>query len=84
MIVNVVSPEEEYFSGESTMVVTRTPNGEIGIYSGHEATVAGGLLQITPEKVTVLGEIIEKIDGDHEAAILRGKELVEDLTEQDS
>ena len=47
MIVNVVSPEEEYFSGESTMVVTRTPNGEIGIYSGHEATVAtilpGGL-----------------------------------------
>ena len=46
--------------------------------------VSGGLLQITPEKVTVLGEIIEKIDGDHEAAILRGKELVEDLTEQDS
>jgi F-type H+-transporting ATPase subunit epsilon len=105
MIVNVVSPEEEYFSGESTMVVTRTPNGEIGIYSGHEATVAtilpggltiehsggkdsyavsGGLLQITPEKVTVLGEIIEKIDGDHEAAIVRGKELLEALTEQDT
>ena len=46
--------------------------------------VSGGLLQITPEKVTVLGEIIEKIDGDHDAAIIRGKELIEDQSEQDS
>ncbi len=97
MIVNVVSPEKEFFSGESNMVITRTPNGEIGIYSGHEPTVAtilpggltiqhdggresyaisGGLLQITPEKVTVLGEIIEKIEGNHDEAIIRGKELV--------
>jgi F-type H+-transporting ATPase subunit epsilon len=105
MIVKIVSPEKEYFSGESSMVQTRTPNGEIGIYSGHEATVAtilpggltiehsegkdsyavsGGLLQITPEKVIVLGEVIEKVDGDHDAAIQRGKELIDNTSGQDS
>ena len=47
------------------------------------------IVDLYPFEETVINskshqEIIEKIDGDHEAAILRGKELVEDLTEQDS
>ena len=31
MFVEVVSPEENCFSGDATMVISRTPNGEIGI-----------------------------------------------------
>ena len=77
-------------------VISRTPNGEIGILEGHEPTVAtlvpggltiehdntrtsfaisGGILQITGEKVIVLGELVEKIDGDHEKAVEVGQEL---------
>ena len=40
MFVEVVSPEENCFSGDATMVISRTPNGEIGILEGHEQTVA--------------------------------------------
>ena len=47
MYVEVVSPEESCFTGDATMVISRTPNGEIGILEGHEPTVAtlvpGGL-----------------------------------------
>ena len=47
MFVEVVSPEESCFTGDATMVISRTPNGEIGILDGHEPTVAtlvpGGL-----------------------------------------
>ena len=31
MFVEVVCPEENCFTGEATMVISRTPNGEIGI-----------------------------------------------------
>jgi F0F1-type ATP synthase epsilon subunit len=37
--------------------------------------ISGGILQITGEKVIVLGELVEKIDGDHEKAIEIGQEL---------
>ena len=47
MFVEVVCPEENCFTGDATMVISRTPNGEIGILDGHEQTVAtlipGGL-----------------------------------------
>ena len=96
MYVEVVSPEESCFTGDATMVISRTPNGEIGILEGHEPTVAtlvpggltiehdnqrtsfaisGGILQITGEKVIVLGELVEKIDGDQDKAIELGQEL---------
>ena len=96
MFVEVVSPEESCFTGDATMVISRTPNGEIGILDGHEPTVAtlvpggltiehdsqrtsfaisGGILQITGEKVIVLGELVEKIDGDHDKAIEVCQEL---------
>ena len=96
MFVEVVCPEENCFTGEATMVISRTPNGEIGILEGHEPIVAtlqpggltiehdnqrtsfgisGGILQITGEKVIVLAELIEKVDGDHEKAIEVGQGL---------
>ena len=98
MLVEVVSPEQNFFSGEATMVISRTPEGEIGILAGHESTVAtlvpggltvdqdgtrqsyaisGGVLQITGEKVLILGEAIEEVDGSHEDAVEKGIQMVD-------
>lgn len=38
--VNVVSADHEVFSGEVTMVVAKTVEGEIGIMAGHEPVLA--------------------------------------------
>ena len=98
MLVEVVSPEQNFFSGEATMVISRTPEGEIGILAGHEPTVAtlvpggltvdqdgtrqsyaisGGVLQITGEKVLILGEAIEEVDRSHEDAVEKGIQMVD-------
>ena len=103
MLVEVVSPEQNFFSGEATMVISRTPEGEIGILAGHEPTVAtlvpggltvdqdgtkqsyaisGGVLQITGEKVLILGEAIEEVDGSHEDAVEKGIHMVDQEVEE--
>jgi F-type H+-transporting ATPase subunit epsilon len=38
--LDVVSPERVVWSGEATMLVTRTTEGEIGILADHEPTMA--------------------------------------------
>ncbi|MEO6826622.1 MAG: F0F1 ATP synthase subunit epsilon [Microbacteriaceae bacterium] len=38
--VSVVSADHEVWSGEATMVVAKTVEGEIGILSGHEPMLA--------------------------------------------
>jgi F-type H+-transporting ATPase subunit epsilon len=103
MLVEIVSPEQSFFSGEASLVISRTPDGEIGILEGHEPTVAtlvpggltvdfngdrtsyaisGGVLQITKDKVLVLGETIEKFEGSHEDAVQKGLEIAsEEYTE---
>jgi len=48
--VTVVSATEEVWSGEATMVVAKTTEGEIGILAGHEPTLgvlAAGEVRIT-------------------------------------
>jgi F-type H+-transporting ATPase subunit epsilon len=48
--VSVVSADHEVFSGEATMVIARTVEGEIGILAGHEpmlAVLASGEVRIT-------------------------------------
>lgn len=80
MQVEVVSNEEQIYSGEAEFVVVPTLNGELGIYprhepimslvrpgvlrvrkggSGEEALVAvsGGILEVQPDKVTVLADV---------------------------
>jgi F-type H+-transporting ATPase subunit epsilon len=60
--VTVVSATAEVWSGEATMVVARTTEGEIGILAGHEPTLgvlAAGEVRITTasgEKVTAKAE----------------------------
>ncbi len=38
--VQVVSAEREVWSGEATMVIARTLDGEIGVLTGHAPTLA--------------------------------------------
>lgn len=38
--VNLVSAEAEVWSGEATLVVAKTVEGEIGFMAGHEPTLA--------------------------------------------
>lgn len=48
--VSVVSADREVWSGEASMVVARTVEGEIGILAGHEpvlATLATGEVRLT-------------------------------------
>ncbi len=50
LTVNVVSADEQVWSGEASMVVARTTEGEIGILPGHEpllAILAGGQVRVT-------------------------------------
>ena len=62
LTVTVVSATAEVWSGEATMVVARTTEGEIGILAGHEPTLgvlAAGEVRITTtdgQKVTAQAE----------------------------
>ncbi|MGI6878937.1 F0F1 ATP synthase subunit epsilon [Microbacterium sp. gxy059] len=50
LTVNLVSAEAEVWRGEATLVVAKTPEGEIGFMPGHEptlATLAEGQVRIT-------------------------------------
>lgn len=40
LTVNVVSADQQVWSGEATQVTARTSEGEIGILSGHEPVLA--------------------------------------------
>jgi F-type H+-transporting ATPase subunit epsilon len=60
--VTVVSAAAEVWSGEATMVVAKTTEGEIGVLAGHEPTLgalAAGEVRITTtdgQKVTAKAE----------------------------
>lgn len=80
MQVEVVSNEQNIYSGEASFVVVPTLNGELGIYPKHEpimslvrpgalrltlagsseevlVAVSGGVLEVQPDKVTVLADV---------------------------
>ena len=49
--VNLVSADDEVWSGEASLVVAKTVIGEIGIMAGHEpvlGVLAAGEVRITP------------------------------------
>ena len=50
LTANVVSADQQVWTGEATVVIARTTEGEIGILPGHEpllAILAGGEVRIT-------------------------------------
>lgn len=80
MQVEVVSNEQNIFSGEASFVVVPTVTGELGIYPRHEpimslvrpgalrltvpgsaeevlVAVSGGVLEVQPNKLTVLADV---------------------------
>ena len=80
MQVEVVSNEQNIYSGEATFVVIPTVQGELGIYPRHEpimslvrsgalrlqipgekeevlVAVSGGVLEVQPDKLTVLADV---------------------------
>jgi F-type H+-transporting ATPase subunit epsilon len=50
LTVSVVSADQEVWSGDATMVVARTTEGQIGVLAGHEpmlAILAQGQVRVT-------------------------------------
>ncbi|MEM7358066.1 MAG: F0F1 ATP synthase subunit epsilon [Pseudomonadota bacterium] len=97
--VEVVSAENEIFSGEAAVVIATATAGELGIYpqhtpllttlkpgdvriqleSGEEEViyVSGGILEVTPKKVTVLSDTALRADDIDEAAALEAQRKAE-------
>ena len=50
LTVNVVSADEQIWSGQATMVVARTKEGEIGILAGHQPLL--GILSAGEVRIT--------------------------------
>ncbi|MBQ9682688.1 MAG: F0F1 ATP synthase subunit epsilon [Neisseriaceae bacterium] len=85
MRVEIVSNEQNIYSGEATFVVVPTQTGELGIYPRHVPimnlvrpgvvritvpnqeqevllAVSGGLLEVRPDKLTILAEVAVRSD----------------------
>ena len=85
MQVEIVSNEQNIYSGEATFVVVPTQTGELGIYPKHVPimnlvrpgtvrltvpnqeqevllAVSGGLLEVRPDKLTILAEVAVRSD----------------------
>ena len=55
--VSLVSAEQEIWSGQASLVIAKTVEGEIGVMTGHEpllAILASGQVRITQEDGTKL------------------------------
>ena len=99
--VDIVSAEEQIFSGLAEFVVLPGESGELGILPGHMPLmtrikpgavrlklpnqaeeefvfVAGGLLEVQPELVTVLADTSVRAENLDEAKALEAKRAAED------
>ncbi|MCL4131701.1 UNVERIFIED_CONTAM: hypothetical protein GTU68_042513 [Idotea baltica] len=99
MQVEVVSAEQEIFSGQATMLIATAESGELGIYPQHTPLltnlkpgdvrvqtedgeeqviyVSGGILEVTPKKVTVLSDTAIRADDLDEATALEAQRKAE-------
>lgn len=99
MQVEVVSAEQEIFSGKATMLIATASSGELGIYPQHTPLltnlkpgdvrvqtedgeeqviyVSGGILEVTPKKVTVLSDTAIRADDLDEATALEAQRKAE-------
>lgn len=81
--VSVVSADQEVWSGEATMVVARTTEGEIGILPGHEpmlAVLARGEVRLTlSDGAKIVAEAADgflSVENDTVTIVARKAELV--------
>ncbi len=104
--VEVVSAENEIFSGEATVLIATAEGGELGIYPQHTPLlttlkpgdvriqtadgeeqviyVSGGILEVTPMKVTVLSDTAIRADDLDEAAALEAQRKAEQALKDSS
>jgi len=104
--VEVVSAENEIFSGEATVLIATAEGGELGIYPQHTPLlttlkpgdvriqtedgeeqviyVSGGILEVTPKKVTVLSDTAIRADDLDEAAALEAQRKAEQALKDSS
>lgn len=97
--VEVVSAENEIFSGKAKVLIATATAGELGIYPQHTPLlttlkpgdvriqmedgqeqviyVSGGILEVTPKKVTVLSDTAVRADDLDEAAALEAQRKAE-------
>ena len=88
--VDIVTPEAVIWSGQAEFVSAMTTEGEIGVFAGHEPTMAalstgavivgihGGFLQIARDTVTLLTDRAEMTDGGRSEAIRLAQGLRDD------
>lgn len=100
MQVEVVSSEQNIYSGEASFVVVPTVQGELGIYPRHEpimslvrpgalrlqvpgeseevlVAVSGGLLEVQPDKLTVLADVAVRSEEMDQARAEEAKKAAE-------
>ncbi|OSI23148.1 F0F1 ATP synthase subunit epsilon [Neisseria dumasiana] len=100
MQVEVVSNEQNIYSGEASFVVVPTLAGELGIYPKHEpimslvrpgtlrltvpgsaeemlVAVSGGLLEVQPDKLTVLADVAVRSEEMDQARAEEAKKAAE-------
>lgn len=100
MQVEVVSSEQNIYSGEASFVVVPTVQGELGIYPRHEpimslvrpgalrlqvpgeseevlVAVSGGLLEVQPDKLTVLTDVAVRSEEMDQARAEEAKKAAE-------
>ena len=104
--VEVVSAENEIFSGEAAVLIATAEAGELGIYPQHTPLlttlkpgdvriqmadgeeqviyVSGGILEVTPKKVTVLSDTAIRADDLDEAAALEAQRKAEQALKDSS
>jgi len=81
--VNLVSADQEIWSGNADMVVAKTSVGEIGLLAGHEpilAVLVGGQIRITSTDGNVIVETQEggfiSMESDIVTVVVRDAQLV--------
>ena len=104
--VEVVSAENEIFSGEAAVLIASAAAGEVGIYPQHAPLlttlkpgdiriqgvdgeeqviyVSGGILEVTPKKVTVLSDTAIRADDIDEAAAQEAQRKAEQAMKDSS
>ena len=60
--LEIVSPDKVVYTQDIAMLIVRSTGGELGILPHHAplVAVAGGFMEVTPEKITVLASAAEQ------------------------
>lgn len=61
-LLEIITPQKQFFSGMAEQVICQTENGEIGVLKGHRTMVAS----------LIIGEIKLKVNGEWKNAYISG------------